>query len=95
MYQEKLEAVTGENGALRGVNHEILTDNLSQRQLADMLRKMPREHRLNFTKNCRLVAVLPVYLPEGDFTPDKTAINLNSDELNWFLKRRKSFVIED
>jgi len=95
MYQETTKVITGDGGALRGVEHNIKTTNLSQRQFVDMLKRMPRDQRLKFNKNCRLKAIIPVYLPEGDFSPDKTALNLDSDQLHWFMKRRKSFVVED
>ncbi len=91
MIKEDYKVITGEKGEVRAIKGGITANNMSVRQFADMVRKMNKEKRGTFLKECRVVGVVPMYLPEGDFTPNTTALNMDKDQLNWFLKNRPDF----
>ena len=92
--QDNYKVITGENGELRGVSGGITTNNLSQRQFAAMLKQMGKDKKNKFLKECKIVSVLPMYLPTGDFSPDETALSLDKDQVKWFQKRRPDFNCE-
>lgn len=75
------------------IQSDIKCSNKEQRALAQYLKSLPKSERC-FFKNCRVKAVIPMYLPDGDFDPKTTALNMNKDQLDWFLKRRTDFVVE-
>ena len=92
--QDDYKVITGDNGEVRGITGGIKTSNLSSRQFASMLKKMGRDKKNKFLKECRVVSILPMYLPEGDFAPNETALSLNKDQIKWFQKRRPDFNCE-
>jgi hypothetical protein len=75
------------------VQSDIKCSNADQRGFARYLKSLPKNERC-FFKNCRVKAILPIYMPEGDFSPEVNALNMNKDQLDWFLKRRTDFVVE-
>jgi hypothetical protein len=65
-------------------------DNLSILALNKFLRSLPEDQR-GFFKDCRIEAVIPVYMPRGDFEQDVHAMNMDRDQLDWLLKARPEF----
>jgi len=92
MLQEKLDVILDGDGKIAGIDHEVKMNNMGIREFAAMVRDMnKRGNKGTFLKQCKIVGVIPMLLPDGDFSPDKTALNLNKDETDWFLKRRPDF----
>jgi len=94
MIKDNYEVITGDNGEVRAIKGGITANNMSVRQFADMMRKMNKEKANSFMSECRIIGVVPIYLPEGDFTPDTTALNMDKDQLAWFLKNRPDFDVD-
>ena len=65
-------------------------DNLSILALTKFLRSLPSEQR-GFFKDCRIEAVIPIYMPRGDFETHIHAMNMDQDQLDWLLKTRPEF----
>jgi len=65
-------------------------DNLGILALTKFLRTLPRDQQ-GFFKDCRIEAVIPVYLPRGDFEAHRHALNIDPDQLDWLLKERPEF----
>ena len=91
MIKDNYKVVTGHKGKVEGITGGITANNMSVREFADMIRKMNKEKRGTFLNECRVVGVIPMYLPEGDFTPDTTALSMDKDQVEWFLKNRPDF----
>lgn len=62
--------------------------------LNKFLRGLPPQER-GFFKDCKIVAILPAYLPAGEFNSDEIALNLDREQLDWFLKRNPEFLASD
>ena len=77
-------------GNVSGLQHEIKTNTLSVRQFARMLKEAKKTNP-NFAGQCRVVGVIPHYLPDGVFTPDKCAMNLDPDQVDFLLKTCPDF----
>jgi len=58
--------------------------------LNKFLRTLPHDQR-GFFKDCRIAAVIPVYMPRGDFEANIHAMNMDRDQLDWLLKTRPEF----
>ncbi|GFK96002.1 hypothetical protein NNJEOMEG_03876 [Fundidesulfovibrio magnetotacticus] len=58
--------------------------------LNKFLRGLPRDQQ-GFFKDCRIAAVIPVYMPRGDFQENVHAMNMDRDQLDWLLKTRPEF----
>ena len=58
--------------------------------LNKFLRTLPHDQRGLF-KDCRIAAVIPVYMPRGDFEENIHAMNMDRDQLDWLLKSRPEF----
>lgn len=69
---------------------EATQNNLAILALNKFLRSLPRDQR-GFFKDCRVAAVIPVYMPRGDFAPDVHAMNMDRDQLDWLLETRPEF----
>ena len=69
---------------------QAVQDNLPILALAKFLRSLPQEQR-SFFKDCRIEAVIPMYMPRGDFTQETHAMNMDKDQLDWLLKTRPEF----
>jgi len=65
-------------------------DNLSILALTKFLRSLPSDQR-GFFKDCRIEAVIPIYMPRGDFETHIHAMNMDQDQLDWLLKTRPEF----
>ena len=65
-------------------------DNLGILALNKFLRGLPKEQR-GFFNDCRIEAVIPVYMPRGDFKENVHAMNMDKDQLAWLLKTRPEF----
>ncbi len=65
-------------------------DNLPILALNKFLRSLPLNQR-GFFKDCRVAAVIPVYMPKGDFEENVHAMNMDKDQLDWLLKTRPEF----
>lgn len=65
-------------------------DNLSILALNKFLRSLPEDQR-GFFKDCRIEAVIPVYMPRGDFGENVHAMNMDRDQLEWLLRTRPEF----
>ncbi|MFP5220934.1 MAG: hypothetical protein ACLGSA_01455 [Acidobacteriota bacterium] len=65
-------------------------DNLSILALTKFLRSLPNDQR-GFFKDCRIEAVIPIYMPRGDFETHVHAMNMDQDQLDWLLKTRPEF----
>ena len=65
-------------------------DNLSILALTKFLRSLPSDQR-GFFKDCRIEAVIPIYMPRGDFESNVHAMNMDQDQLDWLLKTRPEF----
>ena len=76
------------------IRTEATQDNLAILALNKLLRSLPREQR-GFFKDCRIAAVIPYFMPRGDFTADSHAMNLDTDQLDWLLARRPEFKAVD
>lgn len=94
MLEDKLEVVTGDKGELRGIKHEVKMNNMGVREFARMVKAANKAGKGNFLKECRVVGVIPVILPEGTFTPDKHALNLDKDQLDFLLRQCPDFNTE-
>lgn len=73
---------------------EAVQDNLPVLALAKFLRSLPEDQK-GFFKHCRVAAVIPVYLPRGDFSARQHALTLDQDQLDWFLKHHPEFKTVD
>lgn len=69
-------------------------NNLGILALNKFLRSLPANQR-GFFKDCRVVAILPAYLPTGDFREDQCAIRMDPDQIDWFLKEHPEFKAVD
>lgn len=49
------------------VSQKIVTNNMDLMQFAAMMRSLPEEQRKCFWRQCRVKAVIPMYLPKGMF----------------------------
>lgn len=58
------------------------------------LRSLPASQK-PFFKECRLKAMIPLYLPVGDFQAQETALTLDEDQLDWMLKNHPEFSAHD
>ncbi len=94
-YIEKTEITNGDKGEIRAINHQIHTSNLPAREWASMLKNMAPKKRNSFLKDCRVVAVIPTYMPAGMFKQDVHAMNMTEDELDFLLKKVTSFKVSD
>ncbi len=65
-------------------------DNLPVLALGKLLKSLPRGQQA-FFKECRIAAVIPMYMPRGDFAPNVHAINMDRDQLDWLLDTRPEF----
>lgn len=65
-------------------------DNLGILALNKFLRGLPKEQQ-SFFKDCRIEAVIPIYMPRGDFKENVHAMNMDKDQLAWLLKTRPEF----
>lgn len=73
---------------------ECIGDTADVEAVAKWLRSLPTDQK-PFFKECRLKAIIPVYLPKGDFESDVTANNMDKDQLSWLLKNRPEFSAVD
>lgn len=89
--KESYKIIEGDNGAIRGITGKIQSTNMDARQFAGMLRRMPEVQRKRFMRECRIVSVLPMYMPDGDFKEDVNALNIDPDQIKWFQKNRPDF----
>jgi len=69
---------------------EASQDNMAILALNKFLRTLPHDQR-GFFKDCRIAAVIPVYMPRGDFEANVHAMNMDRDQLDWLLKTRPEF----
>lgn len=69
---------------------EATQNNLPILALARFLRSLPLNQR-GFFKHCRVAAVIPVYMPRGDFAQDVHAMNMDGDQLDWLLEAHPEF----
>jgi len=69
---------------------EATQDNMAILALNKFLRTLPHDQR-GFFKDCRIAAVIPVYMPRGDFEANIHAMNMDRDQLDWLLKTRPEF----
>ena len=69
-------------------------NNLGVLALNKFLRSIPSNQR-DFFKDCRVVAVIPAYLPTGDFKENECAIRMDKDQINWFLREHPEFKAVD
>jgi len=65
-------------------------NNLPILMLTKFLRSLPEDQR-GFFKDCRIEAVIPFYMPRGDFTAQTHAMNMDQDQLDWLLRERPEF----
>jgi len=73
---------------------EAVQHNLPILALNRFLRSLPENQR-GFFKECRIVAVIPVYMPRGDFKENVHAMNMDKDQLDWLLTRHPEFKASD
>ena len=76
------------------IRAESTQNNLPILMLNKFLRSLPHEQR-GFFKECRIAAVIPVFMPTGDFKSDVHAMNMDRDQLDWFIVNRPEFRAED
>ena len=91
MIKDNYKVHTDDKGKIEGISGGIVANNMGVREFAAMVRKMNREKQNSFLSECRIVGVIPMYLPEGDFSPDTTALNMDKDQIDWLLKNRPDF----
>ncbi|MFP5240533.1 MAG: hypothetical protein ACLGQW_11940 [Acidobacteriota bacterium] len=65
-------------------------NNLPILMLTKFLRSLPEDQRC-FFKDCRIEAVIPFYMPRGDFKENVHAMNMDQDQLDWLLRERPEF----
>ncbi|WP_243311924.1 hypothetical protein [Fundidesulfovibrio agrisoli] len=65
-------------------------NNLPILMLTKFLRRLPEDQRA-FFKDCRIEAVIPFYMPRGDFKENVHAMNMDQDQLEWLLRERPEF----
>lgn len=74
-----------------GIKTEIEHDNLKHMALAQFMRSLPESER-KFFKECRVVSVMPYYMPKGAFKEDETILSLDPDQLDWAVDRFDCFA---
>lgn len=86
-----------ERGSEVRVRQEVVTNNLDIIQFAAMLRAMPPEQRKGFFKQCRVRAVIPMYLPKGMFRETEHFGHLvnDPDKLAYLLREAPEFSAVD
>ena len=95
MLQDNLEVITGEDGKVAGVKQEIKMNTMGVREFARIVRKINQAgNKTDFAKECRVVGVIPFFIPDGTFTQDKHALNLDSDQLDYLLKKIPDFDVD-
>lgn len=83
----KHDIVRDEDGR---VHTKIEQDNLEHKMLAAFLRSIPAEQR-TFFKQCKVVSVMPYYLPKGAFDEGETILSLDPDQLDWAIEKFDEF----
>ncbi|GAB6038505.1 hypothetical protein JCM15519_30640 [Fundidesulfovibrio butyratiphilus] len=73
---------------------QAVQNNLPVLALARFLRSLPEDQK-GFFKDCRLAALIPVYLPRGDFSAAEHALSLDQDQMEWFLREHPEFLVND
>ena len=76
------------------IRAEATQDNLAVLALDKLLRSLPADQR-GFFKDCRIAAVIPYSLPRGNFKPNVHAMNMDREQLDWFLAKRPEFKAVD
>lgn len=72
------------------VHTEIEHNNLEHMALAAFMRQLPPENR-SFFKQCKVVSVMPYYMPKGAFSEDENILTLDPDQLDWAIERFTEF----
>lgn len=75
------------------VHTEIEHDNLKHMALAAFMRQLPPEQR-TFFKECKVVSVMPYYMPKGAFAEDENILTLDPDQLDWAIDKFEEFSTE-
>jgi len=76
------------------IRAEATQNNLPILMLNKFLRSLPQNQR-GFFKDCRIAAVIPYFMPTGDFKSNVHAMNMDKDQLDWFLEQRPEFKAND
>ena len=91
----KTKSVRIEGGGKEFKMHvDVRQDNTPVAMMAQFVRGLdPKQRR--FFKDCRVVSFIPMYLPEGAFSPDMHALKLDPDQLDWAVKNFPEFKAVD
>lgn len=79
------------------VKQHVVTNNMDLLQFAAMMRALPPEKRKGFFKECRVKAVIPMYLPKGMFNEHEHFGHLlrDPDKLDYLLREAPEFRTVD
>lgn len=95
MLQDNLEVITDGSGNIADIKQEIKMNTMGVREFARMVKKVNESGvKTDFIKECRVVGVIPFFLPDGTFTPDKHAMNIDNDQLDFLLKQCPDFDVD-
>ncbi|RKY41406.1 MAG: hypothetical protein DRP85_06465 [Candidatus Makaraimicrobium thalassicum] len=95
MLQDNLEVFTNDAGEVTGVKQEIKMNTMGVRAFARMVKQVNKSGlKKDFAKECRVVGVIPFFMPDGTFTEDKHAMNLDPEQLDYLLKHSPDFDVD-
>lgn len=72
------------------VHTDIEQNNLEHLALASFMRQLPPEQR-PFFKECKVVSIMPYYMPKGAFAENETILTLDPDQLDWAVGQFNDF----